>query len=63
MGQSQFMPTSYLEYAQDFNNDGKKDIWNDHLDIFASIAYYLKRHGWDNTRTWGREVNVPNNFL
>lgn len=63
MGQSQFMPTSYLEYAQDFNNDGKKDIWNDQLDIFASIAYYLKRHGWDNTRTWGREVSVPDDFF
>ena len=63
MGQSQFMPTSYLEYAQDFNNDGKKDIWNDHLDIFASIAHYLKSHGWDNSRTWGREVIIPNNLL
>ena len=59
MGQSQFMPSSYLRYAQDFNNDGKKDIWNDHNDIFASIAYYLKSHGWDNTRTWGREVIIP----
>ena len=63
MGQSQFMPTSYLQYAQDFNNDGKKDIWNDHLDIFASIAHYLKSHGWDNNRTWGREVIIPSNFF
>ena len=42
MGQSQFMPSSYLEYAQDYDNDGKKDIWSNHLDVFASIAFYLK---------------------
>tara|TARA_Y100001960_G_scaffold307215_1_gene363277 strand:+ start:123 stop:1136 length:1014 start_codon:yes stop_codon:yes gene_type:complete len=63
MGQSQFMPTSYLKYAQDFDNDGKKDIWNNKLDIFASIAFYLKSHGWDNNRTWGREVIVPDSLL
>ena len=63
MGQSQFMPSSYLAYAQDFDNDGKKDIWNNHLDVFASIAFYLKSHGWDYSKTWGREVIVPNKFL
>ena len=63
MGQSQFMPSSYLAYAQDFDNDGKKDIWNNHLDVFASIAFYLKSHGWDDSKTWGREVIVPNEFL
>jgi len=63
MGQSQFMPSSYLKYAQDFNKDGKKDIWNDHNDIFASIAYYLKSHGWDNSRTWGREVIIPKTLI
>ncbi|HIG09077.1 MAG TPA: lytic murein transglycosylase [Alphaproteobacteria bacterium] len=59
MGQSQFMPSSYLTYAQDFDKDGKKDIWSNHLDVFASIANYLKAHGWDYSRTWGREVLVP----
>ena len=63
MGQSQFMPSSYLAYAQDFDKDGKKDIWNNHLDVFASIAFYLKSHGWDYSRTWGREVIVPKDFL
>ena len=63
MGESQFMPSSYLKYAQDFDKDGKKDIWNNKLDIFASIAYYLKSHGWDNTRTWGREVIIPDLVL
>ena len=60
MGQSQFMPSSYLEYAQDYDKDGKKDIWSNYLDVFASIAFYLKSHGWDNTKTWGREVILPN---
>jgi len=63
MGQSQFMPSSYLAYAQDFDKDGRKDIWNNHLDVFASIAFYLKSHGWDNSKTWGREVIVSNKFL
>ena len=63
MGQSQFMPSSYLEYAQDYDNDGKKDIWSNHLDVFASIAFYLKSHGWDNTKTWGRQVLVPKEIL
>ena len=63
MGQSQFMPSSYLAYAQDFDKDGKKDIWNNHLDVFASIAFYLKSHGWDHSKTWGREVIAPKEFL
>ena len=63
MGQSQFMPSSYLAYAQDFDKDGKKDIWNNHLDVFASIANYLKSHGWDYNKTWGREVIVPKEFI
>ena len=60
MGQSQFMPSSYLEYAQDYDKDGKKDIWSNYLDVFASIAFYLQSHGWDNSKTWGREVILPN---
>ena len=58
MGQSQFMPSSYIRYAQDYDNDGIKDIWNSHLDIFASIANYLKSYDWDNSKTWGREVMI-----
>jgi membrane-bound lytic murein transglycosylase B len=62
MGQSQFMPTSFLDYAIDFDNDGRKDIWNNKADVFASIANFLKSEGWDNEKTWGRQVTVPDNF-
>lgn len=62
MGQSQFMPTSFLHYAQDFDGDGKKDIWSNEADVFASIANFLKNEGWDDTRTWGRQVRLPDQF-
>jgi membrane-bound lytic murein transglycosylase B len=62
MGQSQFMPTSFLDYAIDFDNDGKKDIWNNKADVFASIANFLKSEGWSDQITWGRQVTVPDNF-
>ena len=63
MGQSQFMPSSYLRYAQDYDNDGIKNIWDSHLDIFASIANYLKSYDWDNSKTWGREVIIKEKDL
>jgi len=56
MGQSQFMPISFLHYAVDYDGDGKKDIWQTEADVFASIANYLSSEGWDNNRTWGRQV-------
>ncbi|KXF79011.1 hypothetical protein ATN84_04505 [Paramesorhizobium deserti] len=59
MGQPQFMPTSYLKHAVDFNGDGKRDIWNSVPDTLASIANYLRLHGWQRGRDWGFEVNVP----
>ena len=59
LGQPQFMPSSYLEYAQDFDGDGRKDIWRSQPDVFASIAYYLQQHGWTPGQRWGREVHVP----
>lgn len=59
MGQSQFMPTSYLAYAQDHDGDGKKDIWNNEADVFASIAYYFSVRGWRDDQTWGRPVRLP----
>ena len=62
MGQSQFMPTSFLDYAIDFDNDGRKDIWNNKADVFASIANFLKSEGWSEQITWGRQVKVPDNF-
>lgn len=62
MGQSQFMPSSFLHYAVDFDGDGKKDIWNNTADVFASIANYLKSEGWDDSLTWGRQVRLPEGF-
>jgi membrane-bound lytic murein transglycosylase B len=58
MGQPQFMPSSYLQYARDYDGDGHRDIWDSPADIFASIANYLKGHGWREGQTWGREVKV-----
>ena len=63
MGHTQFIPTSYLAYAQDFNNDGRVEIWSsDPTDSLASTAYYLKKHGWIYGQPWGLEVRLPNNF-
>jgi membrane-bound lytic murein transglycosylase B len=59
MGQVQFMPSSYLKFAEDFDGDGKRDIWSTTGDVFASIANYLKGHGWAADQGWGREVKVP----
>jgi membrane-bound lytic murein transglycosylase B len=59
MGQPQFLPSSYLRFAQDFDGDGRRDIWTSLPDVFASVAYYLQNHGWTPGFTWGREVRVP----
>ena len=58
MGQPQFMPSSYLKYAVDFDNDGLRDIWHSEADTLASIASYLRDAGWQPGQTWGREVTV-----
>ncbi|ART83618.1 murein transglycosylase [Oceanisphaera profunda] len=63
MGHTQFMPTSYLQYAQDFNGDGKRDIWSeDPTDALASTAAYLARFGWQHKAPWGVEIKLPQNF-
>jgi membrane-bound lytic murein transglycosylase B len=59
LGQPQFMPSSFLLYAQDFDGDGRRDIWKSTPDVFASIGNYLAEKGWSRTETWGREVRVP----
>ena len=59
MGQTQFMPSSYLAHAQDFDGDGRRDIWNGLPDVFASIANYMKAYGWTKGHAWGREVRLP----
>ena len=58
MGQTQFMPSSYLSYAVDLDGDGRRDIWKSTGDTLASIANYLKGFGWNGNETWGREVKV-----
>jgi membrane-bound lytic murein transglycosylase B len=57
MGHSQFMPSSYLKFAEDFDNDGRRDIWKV-PDALASIANYLKGFDWRHDESWGREVRV-----
>jgi membrane-bound lytic murein transglycosylase B len=59
LGQPQFMPSSYLKYAQDFDEDGRRDIWSSQPDVFASVAYYLQQHGWTRGQAWGREIRIP----
>lgn len=58
MGQCQFMPSSFLTYAQDGSGDGHKDIWGTKADVFASTANYLRSEGWQDGYTWGREVKL-----
>lgn len=63
MGHTQFIPTSYLDYAVDFRGDGKRDIWSDDpTDALASTAAYLKRFGWTKGQPWGVEVQLPRGF-
>lgn len=63
MGHTQFIPTSYLEYAVDFTGDGRRDIWaDDPSDALASTAAYLSRFGWKKGVPWGVEVKLPEGF-
>ncbi|MEL6452661.1 MAG: lytic murein transglycosylase [Pseudomonadota bacterium] len=63
MGHTQFIPTSYLDYAVDFTGDGRRDIWSeDPTDALASTAAYLARFGWVKGQPWGVEVTLPRNF-
>ncbi|OZB05088.1 MAG: lytic transglycosylase [Idiomarina sp. 34-48-12] len=62
MGQAQFMPSSFMSYAVDYDGDGRKDIWGSQGDVFASAANYLKSVGWRDDVTWGRQVQLPEEF-
>ncbi len=62
MGQSQFMPSSFVNFAVDHDADGKRDIWTTKPDVFASAANYLAQSGWKGDQTWGREVTLPAGF-
>jgi membrane-bound lytic murein transglycosylase B len=58
MGQNQFMPSSFRQFAVDYDGDGRRDIWTTLADIFASTAHYLSRSGWRNDEGWGCPVTM-----
>lgn len=62
MGHTQFMPSSFMRYAVDYNGDGRKDIWNSVQDALGSTANYLHSHSWRPGETWGYEVKLPGGF-
>jgi membrane-bound lytic murein transglycosylase B len=62
MGQCQFMPSTFLGYAIDFDGDGRRDIWHDRADVLGSIANFLAHLGWRDGESWGREVLLPAGF-
>lgn len=61
-GHPQFLPSSWHNYAVDYNGDGRKDIWNTYSDVFASIANYLKEHGWQRGGPWAVQASLPAHF-
>ena len=62
MGQTQFMPSSYLAYAVDADGDGRRDIWGSMADVLSSTANFLARSGWQADEPWGLEVQLPAGF-
>jgi lytic murein transglycosylase len=62
MGQTQFMPTNFLDYGIDFTGDGRRDIWFTVPDVLASTAFYMHKEGWKWGVPWGFEVTVPRGF-
>ncbi|MFC3908263.1 lytic transglycosylase domain-containing protein [Legionella dresdenensis] len=61
-GQPQFLPSSWVEFAVDYDGDGRKDIWESKADVFASIANYMKKNGWQTGEPWAIQVKLPANF-
>ena len=63
MGHTQFIPTSFLEYAVDFTGDGRRNLWSpDAVDALASTANYLGRFGWSMGQPAVVEVSIPGGF-
>jgi membrane-bound lytic murein transglycosylase B len=62
MGQVQFMPSSFLNFAVDFDGDGRKNLWTSKEDVFGSAANYLAKSGWNGGESWGRKVKLPTPF-
>lgn len=61
-GHPQFLPSSWVKYAVDYDGDGKKDIWSSKQDALASIANYMKQNGWQNNQPWAVFVKLPKDF-
>lgn len=61
-GQPQFLPSSWVRYAVDYDGDGRKDIWESKPDVFASIANYMKKNGWQTGEPWAIHVKLPAKF-
>lgn len=61
-GQPQFLPSSWVKYAVDYDGDGHKDIWKSKPDVFASIANYMKQNGWQTGEPWAITVKLPPKF-
>ncbi len=62
VGQTQFMPTTFLAHGRDFDKDGKKDLWTDAGDALASAANYLTASGWKKDQPWAVETKIPEGF-
>ncbi len=62
IGQLQFLPSTFLRHARDGDGDGRKDVWHDLDDVFASGGSYLRDLGWRYGQRWGRAVRLPSDF-
>ena len=59
LGEPQFMPSTYLQFAVDYDKDGRRNIWEKGPDLYASVANYLHHYGWNPRQTWARKVELP----
>lgn len=62
MGHTQFMPSSYQTRAVDYNSNGKRDIWNEMGDVFASTSNFMNKARWQPGESWGAAVKLPADF-
>ncbi|MCH9690137.1 MAG: lytic murein transglycosylase [Gammaproteobacteria bacterium] len=61
-GHPQFLPSSWVQYAVDYDGDGRRDIWTSKPDALASIANYMKGKGWHEGEPWAVHVKLPSHF-